>query len=206
MKRVLITAMGIMLLAIVSTSRSADDASVLLSDDFATLDPAWGESDAYMSVSGNKLNLAPRAGKSYSTFYQGNLFDDADITVKVSLTSGGTDEDAGIVFWGTDLSNYYCACVSPDGRVGVMRNEKGTWLYPLQGKVFDAVIKGVGQTNELRVVTKGKTATVYVNGTQVVSLKGFPPANGSQIGLHAESGDSAPYTWAFSDFVVRKPQ
>jgi hypothetical protein len=71
--------------------------------------------------------------------------------------------------------------------------------------VQDSVKKGLGQPNEMRIVTKGRLATVYVNDTQVASFKGFPPDGGSMVGLFAESGDK-PYTWKFSDFSVRKPQ
>ena len=72
--------------------------------------------------------------------------------------------------------------------------------------MLDEVLKGIGRVNELRVVTQGKTATVYVNEKQAASIETDAlPEGGSKIGLYAGSG-SEPYSWSFSDLVVRKPQ
>lgn len=184
----------------------ATDSTVLYSDDFATLDPAWGEADANMSVGGNKLVLAPNVNDSKSAFYQGTLFGDADISVKVSLAKGSIHDFAGINFWGIDWDNYYGAAISGNGVVTVVRKLKGKWLFPVEKKAQDAAIKGLGKVNELRVVTRGKLVTFYVNSKQVASFKGFPPDGDSSIGLHAESGEREANTWQFSDLVVRKPQ
>ncbi|HEX3657416.1 MAG TPA: hypothetical protein VHV55_16620 [Pirellulales bacterium] len=187
-----------------ASASATTDPSVILSDDFSMLDPAWGPPDNEQSIAGGKLVLKPGAGSSYSSLYQGNWFGDADIRVKLAETGGGTDAPAGIMFWGTDYKNYYMAQVQPDGTVGITRLVQGQQLNPLSYARSDAVVKDAGQVNALRVVTQGKLATFYVNDKQIALIKGFPPAGGGKIGLHAESGNT-PYTWQFSDLEVRQP-
>jgi hypothetical protein len=187
------------------TAFAADDPSILYSDDFSTLDPGWGAADANMSVSGSKLIITPNVNQAYSTMFQGTLFDDADASVKVTVVNGTPGSYGGLNFWGTDIDNYYSVHIGSDGKVGVMRKLKGNYIYPVASTDNDAVLKGFNQPNVVRVVTQGKTATVFVNGKQITSFKGFPPASGSEIGMHAESGDQA-NTWQFSEFVVRKPK
>ena len=75
---------------------------------------------------------------------------------------------------------------------------------PPPGRKSDAIKQGLGQTNELRLVTQGNVATFYINDQQVTAIHGFPPTGGSLLGLHAESGASS-YTWQFSEFKVTKP-
>lgn len=185
----------------------ADEEPLLFSDDFSSLDPAWGEADEQMHVEGNKLLLLPKVNTSYTNLYQGNLFGDVDIRVKVSQTSGQPDRPAGIAFWAASYDSFYVAEFTSDGKIGVSRKAgHGRWLNPIEWKEQHAVKKGLNVENEVRVVTKGNTVTFYVNGEQVASFKGFPPEGGSMVGLIAESGLTVPYTWAFSEFSVRKPQ
>jgi hypothetical protein len=186
--------------------RADDDPSVLFSDDFSTLDPAWGDAEDVMHVEGGKFVLQPKPNTAHSSLYGGSTFNDVDIRVKISQADGKlADGSAGIVFWGSDNDNMYTAEFSADGNVTVQRFEGRKWLSPSPWKANDAVKKDLNQVNELRVVTKGRSATFYVNDKQVAAIKGFPPTGGSQIGLTAESGDKV-YTWKFSDLVVRKPQ
>ena len=182
----------------------ADDGLVLFSDHFATLNPGWGTASANRQVSNNKLLLKPNANYSFSNIYSGNYFKDADIRVKVREATGGTDETAGLVFWAADTETYYVAQIRPDGLVGITRFLHGQQVNPVGYASNAAVNKGVGQVNELRVLTVGKSATLYVNDKQIATIKGFPPALGGRVGVHAESGTTV-YTWEFSGLEVRQP-
>jgi hypothetical protein len=70
-----------------------------------------------------------------------------------------------------------------------------------------AVVKGMGKTNALRVQTKGNLATLYVNGQQVETLTGQPPAGGGFVGFYAESESTytAKETWDIGNFTVAMP-
>ena len=179
------------------------DDALLLTDDFSTLDPAWGEPDEVESVRGGKLMVNLQPHLKHHNFYQGSLFENADIRMQVAQIAGGNDRPAGIVFWAANHKNYYAALLLSDGTFFVARRVNDKWLNPLSSKVRDEVLKGLGQTNQLRLVTSGKSATVYVNDKQVATLKGFPPQGGSMIGVHAESG-TEPTVWAFSELSVRQ--
>ena len=64
---------------------------------------------------------------------------------------------------------------------------------------------GDGGTNELRVVTKGNEATLYVNETEFAKFTGMAPDNGQQIGVFAESPESGTARYAFDDLKVTRP-
>lgn len=181
------------------------DAAVLFSDNFSTLDPGWGPPDGIQSVAEGKLIFKPAAGSSYVSLYQGTLFDDADIRVKISEIEGDMDEPAGIVFWASDYNNFYTAQVLANGSAGISQFKQGRWVAPVPYKARDSVAKGVGQVNELRVVTQGKRATFYVNGQEIAAIDGTPPNGGSKIGFRAVSGMQSIYTWSFSELTFGKP-
>lgn len=182
---------------------SATDPTVLFADRFQMLDPAWGVANDQLRAERNSLIIEPESERSYSPLYQGNFFGDCDIRVKISETRGGVDKPAGIVFWAADFANYYAAHFRSDGQFDVCRKKSGVWENVVEAKIADPVKRGLNEENELRVVTLGKIATVYINGARTVAFEGDAPQGGSLIGLHGESG-STPYAWKFSDFSVRK--
>lgn len=187
-----------------ATVSQPPDESLLFAEDFQTLDPSWGKSDPAKTVQGGKLILKPEPKGSYAFTYQGALFEDADISVKVTQTTGATDQFAGLLFWLEDFDNYYYALVQPDGKAMIARRVEGEWKNPLSLKENSAVNKGLGATNELRVVTMGESASLYINNVFHVRLDGYKHPALSKIGLKAESGDEA-CAWAFSELRVRKP-
>ncbi len=197
----------IVLVAALATCITAAQAQeVLYEDDFATLDPGWGEPTQMMSVKDNKLVVTAPVGMSQCQQNQALVFDDADIRVKARLAQGDevNQEYFGLVFWGTDYDSYYCLTVSPDGRYGVIRRHKGRWMYPVAYRTHDVVKKGVGQWNDLRVTIKGTSATVFINGQELVSFKGQPPQGGGLIGVRGESGASSAAVCEFSELKVTK--
>lgn len=185
---------------------AAEEGPILFSDDFSTQDPGWGEvDDEYLGIENHKLLMQAQKGIERSQLYQGDVFEDVDVSVKVTETSGDVDVAAGIIFWAKDYTSYYVVKLCADGDVAVERKlSKGRYLKPVEWKTYNAVKKGLNQVNELRVVTKGAIATVYVNGEQVAALKGSPPAGGSLVGLMASSAEGQFSRFEFSEFVVRK--
>ena len=71
-------------------------------------------------------------------------------------------------------------------------------------RAHDAIKKGVDQWNALRVVTKGNSATVFINDQQAIAFKGQPPRGGGMIGVHGESGKSSQAICEFSHIAVSK--
>ena len=74
-----------------ATTLLADDPSVLFSDDFSTLDPAWGIASDQFFVAGGKMIIKPMANGFGTPLYQGTTFNDVDMTVKITQTGGTPD-------------------------------------------------------------------------------------------------------------------
>lgn len=181
---------------------------ILFQDNFATLDPAWGAPSSNLSVQNGKLILQPEINNSSTAKNQANLFEDIDARVRVSLAkSDNPSYGGGLIFWAKDASDYYYLLVTGEGWLSVNRWVNQRSSLPVQWRESAAIKKGIGQINQLRVVTKGNQATVYINDTEVVTFKGQPPQGGSFIGVIAFSPEKAQNknVWEFSELKVMKP-
>jgi hypothetical protein len=193
------------------TSGPARDEAVLFAEDFSTVDPAWGAADATWDVADGKLLLKSPVGKSFGRIYGGTLLGDADIRVKISRVGSDrsrNDPTAGVIFWGGEgEGNYYYAALRSGGSFTIIRvDDQGKPSVPLPRADYDAVRRGIGQVNELRLVLKGETATVFVNGKKIAAINGFKHPPLFRFGLKASSGDDVVDTWAFSDLMIRRPE
>ena len=175
---------------------------VLYEDNFATLNPGWGAPNEAVGVKDGKLAIAPSADRWRVVLNQSNVFDDADIAVEVTMSAGdGFTQPGGLMFWGKDYSDFYGLVVSANGRFSIVRLVGDRWLYPVDWQDNSAIKKGVGQMNRLRIVTRGRQATAYINGEEVATFSGQPPAGGGCLGLYGESGKT-PNVWRFSNLRV----
>ena len=66
----------------------------------------------------------------------------------------------------------------------------------------EAINKGLGQANKLRVVTKGQAATAYINDQEVTTFNGQPPSGGGCVGVSGGSPENAQNTWQFTNLKV----
>lgn len=185
-----------------------EDPSVIFADKFESLDPGWGAEQGWFGVKDGHLFVQFDPKQSYTALYRAEAVEDVDATVKVKVNDGDDEAVSGgaITFWATDPNaDFWQFELYDNGNIGVFRRVKDRWLTPMAVKAApaEAHVDPAG-TNELRVVTKGRKATFYLNGVEVGTINGQPPKGGSFFGLYGESGDSA-VTVEFSDFVVKKP-
>ena len=191
-----------MLLAASSNVWACKGKKVLFEDNFATLDPSWGEPSKFENVKGGKLIVQTDVNKTRRLLKKAYLFEDMDACVKVRLAkSDDPNQPGGLIFWGKDISSHYVLMVKADGRFQVGRY-LGRWLDAVSWRDEAAVKKGMGQVNELRVVTKGNQATAYINDKEVVSFKGQPPEGGSAVGASGQSSEKSEAVWEFSDLKI----
>jgi hypothetical protein len=185
----------------------ADDKSVLLQDDFSTLDPGWDNGNKALQVENHKLvQQLPNKETVYVNFYKGDVFDDADISINVRKAKGGdSSECTGLAFWATNYDNDYEVRIDESGELAVARYSNGRLLFPVTWRDSDLVKKGLDTDTTIRVVTKGNTGTVYLNGKQAITFKGQPPDGGGFIGVVGSSSGKSPYAWEFSNLAVKKP-
>jgi hypothetical protein len=197
---------SIIFLVVTKDALACKGSQVLYEDNFATLDPAWGAQNDKQSVKDGKLVIQPEVNSSWSDINQGNVFEDMDACVKVVIAKADDPTwGGGFIFWAKDYNDYYYLLITGDGQYAVKRWVNGRSLSPVDWRESPAIKKGVGQTNELRVVAKGNQATVYINDTEVITFKGQPPQGGGFVGVRGSSAEKSPIVWEFSDLKITKP-
>jgi glucose/mannose transport system substrate-binding protein len=177
-------------------------AEVLYEDNFTNLDPSWGTPGEILSVREGKLVLKPALNTTQSVLNQSNVFDDADVELQITLSNGDPGVPGGLVFWAKDYSNFYCFCIDANGSFKISHFVIDRWLNPVGWTQSDSINKGIGQTNKLRVVTKGRQATAYINDKEVITISGQPPQGGGCVGISGGSAQDSQNTWEFASLRV----
>lgn len=187
-------------------AKSALKSQILYEDNFETLDPAWGQPGPNLSIKDGKLIIQPEVNKGFPIINRAKPFEDIDASIEVSLTkSDDPSYGAGLIFWAKDYSNYYFLYVNGNGQFSVQHWVNNRNLIPVEWRENAAIKKGIGEWNQLRVVTKENKATVYINGTEVVTFKGEPPQGDSFIGMRGDSPEKSQNIWELSNLKVTKP-
>lgn len=187
-----------------SVVSAADEGEPQFEDNFESLDPSWGEAEDY-GVADGKFFIVTKPDSWRTVLNLSNVFNEIDAAVSVACVrlEDAKEASAGLAFWAKDYSSYYAFAVGIDGRYTVARFAENRWLTVIDRKPHDAIKKGLGQANDLRVVTNGRTAALYVNGVQVTTFKGQPPAGGGAIGLMADSYSAKPARFEFAGLRVK---
>ncbi|MBV9644871.1 MAG: extracellular solute-binding protein [Verrucomicrobia bacterium] len=175
---------------------------ILYEDNFSNLDPSWGTPGERLSANEGKLTLKPAPNTTQSILNQSNVFEDADIRVEVVVPAGDANVPGGLIFWAKDHSNFYCLCINAAGYFKISRYVTDRWLQPVGWVENEAINKGIGQVNKLRVVTKGRQATAYINDKQVTTFNGQAPQGGGCVGVSGGSPENVQNTWQFAKLQV----
>jgi hypothetical protein len=104
---------------------------ILYEDHFTSLDPSWGIPSERLSVNDGKLTLKPAPNTTQSILNQSNIFDDADISVEVTMPVGDPNVPGGLIFWAKDQSNFYRLCIDAAGYFKISRYVADRWLQPV---------------------------------------------------------------------------
>jgi hypothetical protein len=153
---------------------------------------------------------APIVALARPTF--GNV--DLCATVGVTGAAGQSDAiDVGVIFWATDARNYYVMGIAPSGSTAVERiaDGKAQTLLTTQTSLDDILRPNDDnaglpdgnhvRTTDIRVVTAGATATVYVDGVKKGSVAGTTPL-GERVGLFGATELGLPIVAFATDFAV----
>jgi len=199
----LMVAMAVVVLA--ATASLAG--KVLFEDKFTSLDPSWGAPGPIMDVKGGKLIITPEVNTSQTILNQGNVFpNDAEGSFTMTFVKAPAPNwGSGLVFWAKDYNEYYAVLVNPEGWFAVQRYIAGRYLLPVAWRESDAIKKGEGAENQVKVVTKANQAKVFINGKEVVSFSGQPPEGGTLTGFKVASGPEGSNSVAFSNFQLVQP-
>jgi hypothetical protein len=182
-------------------------AKVVFEDKFTSLDPAWGSPSAIVNVKDGKLVVTPEKNTTQTILNQANVLpNDMEASYSLSFIKATAPTwGSGLVFWAKDYDEYYAVLINAQGWFAVQRHVANRYLLPVAWRESDAIKKGEGVENQVKVVTKGKQATVFINGKEVITLNGQPPEGGSLIGFKAASGPEGSNTVAFANLIVSQP-
>lgn len=205
--RVRWTALATLMAVVLLTAASGFAAKVLFEDKFTTLDPAWGAPSKLITVEDGKLIITGEKNLADNFLNQaGILLNDMEASYTMSITNAANPNyGSGLLFWARDYDAWYCILINANGWFAVQQYTAGRFLLPVSWRESDAISKGEDRKNEVKVVTKGNRATIFVNGKEIISFTGQPPQGGSLIGFRVTSGPDAPNTVAFSNFRVVQP-
>jgi hypothetical protein len=194
-------AAALLLVVNASSGFACEGSKTLFEDTFDRLDPTWGVEDDSFFVQNGELRILPNPDQAYYAFNNSGYYDDVDFCVDVIAVNADLagDSYAGEIFWGIDKDNYYSFLVTADGYASVFRRQKGKTLSQVDWEQFSAIKTGADAVNQLRIVTKGNQATLYVNGTEFRTITGQPPEDGWQFGVRAASPKSSKATYGFDN-------
>lgn len=180
---------------------------VVFEDKFTTFDPGWGVPSDVAAVKDGAMVLSPKVNFSTSLINQANFVpSDADINVTMTyLKAKDPTYGSGLIFWANGYDEYYSLIFNAEGSCSVQRLIRNRWLSPVTWREFDAIKKGPNQPNLIRVVTKGKSATIYINGKELATFSSQPPEGGQLVGIKCSSGPNGENEAAFSGLKVTTP-
>ena len=181
--------------------------SILFEDGFERLQPTWGEANDSFKVEGKRLLIEPEPDGVIWRTNQASLYDDIDMCVAMTTILGVEPDntEAGLLFWYIDENNFYALEQAPNGKASVWRRQRGKWLVQVEWQDVEGVHAGDNSINELRVVTRGDRAKVYVNETEFAEFTGIAPNDGQLIGVFATSPEIGSARYAFDNLKITRP-
>ena len=203
-KRTALVVAGAMVLLMVTAGLAAN---VLFEDKFTTLNLSWDLPSAKIHVKDGKLVITPDKNETLSYLNQAAVLPN-DMEASYTITfikAPDPDSGSGFIFWAKDYNEYYVIETTPNGSFAIERYMAKRWLLPVPWQQSDAIKKGVGADNQVKVVTKDNQATVTINGKEVASFSGQPPEGGSLIGFMVATGAAGSNSAGFSNFQVVQP-
>ncbi|NCP86156.1 MAG: hypothetical protein CO094_10425 [Anaerolineae bacterium CG_4_9_14_3_um_filter_57_17] len=194
-------------------SAPAQSANILFQDNFSSTSSGWDQA----SGDNGSTDYANGAYRIYvsSTQYDawanpGKSFDaDVSVEVDVTKTAGPENNDMGVICRYNTVNgnfNFYYFIISSDGFAMIAKMVDSSSSF-LAEKATDPnpAIKMGNATNHLRADCVGNQLTLYVNGTQVMSVTDSELTGGGDAGLIAGTFDTAGTDALFDNFAVAKP-
>ncbi|MGB7257227.1 MAG: toll/interleukin-1 receptor domain-containing protein [Pseudolabrys sp.] len=198
-----------------ATSTSAtrcDETATTFTDDFQSAKTGWTHlgqtrigSNAYYD-NGQMVLIASTQNTKWIVA-PSHQFTNATICADLKSPAQATDLNAtagGLIFWSRvgNMDDIYTANLYPDGSYAILRKDSGTWSTIVPKSSFAGIHKGLGAQNQIKVMLKDHTATLYINGVKAQEFQGEPPDGGGVVGLFARSERNAQNQWRFLRIAV----
>jgi len=213
----LLAMISILALAVLACSVGADSSGtdgdplpsgVLFQDDFSDPSSGWDQVNVDEGITDYADGVYRIFVNTETTDVWANPglnFSDTVIEVDAAKVGGPDDNDFGVICRYQDTGNFYFFIISSDGFYGVGKvlNGEQSLLGADKLQPSDDIHLG-DTTNNIRVDCVGNTLTLFVNGTQLISVQDDTFASGD-VGLLAGTYDEIGTDIHFDNFVVRAP-
>lgn len=184
------------------------DPDILFSDDFSSTSSGWDRTtSSFGTTDYQNGGYHISVNDEYSSVWAnpGRNFTDVRVEVNGHKIGGVDDNEFGVICRYQDEDNFYAGSVSSDGFYAIIIIQNGEFGYlGTDGmQPSDAIRQGTS-TNTVRLDCVGSTLTLYVNGTQLISVSDSAFSSGD-VGLYAGTFGTPGIDIFFDDFVVRRP-
>lgn len=213
-KHLFIVAASLVLLSLacLPLSTTPQSENILFEDDFSTDEGTWdvltNDPEILLEYTdGNYRMTALEPGKVFSSVPDMDLPDDVRIEVDLSQTSGTYNTAMGIICrnnYTSEGNSMYFFMITNDGTAKIAKyiyNEK-TQIAG-NNDILPSIHTG-DAINHLRVDCIGNQLSMYVNGTELFSIKDDSIPSGSP-GLMIGTADEDDAVVLFDNFVVSEP-
>lgn len=201
-------ATAVLVLIGAGAGQACEGKKVLFEDNFNELQSTWDGSPNEVKVEDGRMVVSSKADWTVWVPNTASVYDDIDMCVDVTTVEAVDPKTnfVGLVFWYADDKNFYTVETDASGNASIWRKQRGKWLEQINWTKVPTLHIGDGAMNRLRVVTKGNTATFYINGQMFKGITGQPPENGQEIGVIAYSPKKGPATYAFDNVKITQPE
>lgn len=143
-----------------------------------------------------RILVRPQDWHFYSNLAR--TFTDFDVKVDVRIGVSEYSKRYGLVFRREDGDNYYVFMVDPTtGKYRLRKQVNDRWSNVVRWTESRSINRGTA-TNEMRVVARGDSLTLFINGRQVNSTRDFAFKSGN-IALYAGNGSDPAGAEVFFD-------
>ncbi len=175
----------------------------ILSDPLASWPLNFGTQSTAVFAKNGAVHIAVGANSADWLTYTGFTFTDMDasLTITPNTTTGNT---AGLMFWAPGNGDFFEFDVSDVSGTFAIEHHIAAGNPVWQNIVpftKSAAIK-IGGPNTLRVVTKGNSVSLFINGQSIGGLNVMAPAGGGMVGFEAEGSAKGPADYAFTNLTV----
>jgi hypothetical protein len=196
---------GVVVLLGLSGIGSSLAAQVVLSDPMTSWPLNFGVQGENIMLKDGAVHIVESANASHWATYPGFDFTDMDASVTITARTA-TGNAAGLIFWSTGQSDFFMVSVSDaNGNFSVIRRMSangGSWQTILPFTVSPAIKTGAGAVNTIRIVTKGNSLALFINGQSIGTLALQAPAGGGTVGIEGEGVAGQPADYVFSNLSV----
>jgi hypothetical protein len=197
---------GVVVILGLSGVQTSLGSEVVLSDPLTSWPLNFGVQTGNVMLKDGAVHIVESSNSVNWATYPGFNFTDMDASVTITAQTP-TGNAAGLVFWSTGPSDFFVIDISDsNGTVAVNRRlsaNGGSWQVIMPYTANAAIKTGVGAVNTIRIVTKGNSVALSINGQSIGTLAVQAPSGGGTVGIEAEGlATGQPADYAFSNLSV----